>query len=68
MVAGLDPLRDEGLLYERVLREAGVATRLNVYVSLLHKLMVLTNGANQVPRPPAPIPLDVSANGGVDQM
>ncbi|KAJ7245220.1 Alpha/Beta hydrolase protein [Mycena rebaudengoi] len=36
MVAGLDPLRDEGLLYERVLREAGVATRLNVYPGLPH--------------------------------
>jgi acetyl esterase/lipase len=41
MVAGLDPLRDEGLLYERVLREAGVATRLNVYVSLLHEFVTL---------------------------
>ncbi|KAH7033456.1 lipase 2 [Microdochium trichocladiopsis] len=31
-ICGLDPLRDEGLIYERVLREeAGVATRVDVY-------------------------------------
>lgn len=31
-LGGLDPLRDEGLIYERVLREeSGVPTRLNVY-------------------------------------
>ena len=31
-VAGLDPFRDEGLLYERLLREAGVKTKLFVFV------------------------------------
>ncbi|KAM0812160.1 putative Alpha/beta hydrolase fold-3 domain-containing protein [Seiridium cardinale] len=36
-VCGLDPLRDEGLIYERVLREeAGVETRINIYKGLGH--------------------------------
>ena len=36
-VAGLDPLRDEALIYERVLREqAGVKTRLDLYPGLGH--------------------------------
>jgi acetyl esterase/lipase len=30
-VAGLDPLRDEAVLYDRVLREAGVLTRFELY-------------------------------------
>ena len=30
-LGGLDPLRDEGLLYERELQAAGVKTRLEVY-------------------------------------
>ncbi|KAJ8072029.1 hypothetical protein PM082_015587 [Marasmius tenuissimus] len=30
-ICGLDPLRDEGLIYEKVLREAGVPTKLEVY-------------------------------------
>ena len=36
-LGGLDPLRDEALIYERVLREEnGLPTRLNVYDGLGH--------------------------------
>ncbi|KAI9372962.1 Alpha/Beta hydrolase protein [Aspergillus egyptiacus] len=35
-VAGMDPLRDDGLIYERYLREKGVRTRLDVYPGLPH--------------------------------
>ncbi|KAJ6566602.1 Alpha/Beta hydrolase protein [Mycena capillaripes] len=35
-VCGMDPLRDEGLLYERLLRERGIATKLDIYPGLPH--------------------------------
>lgn len=38
-VAGLDLLRDEGLLYEKLLREAGVKTRLHVSVNLTGRIV-----------------------------
>ncbi|KAH6985140.1 Alpha/Beta hydrolase protein [Ilyonectria destructans] len=35
-VTGLDPLRDEGLLYEKVLRRNSVQTKLDIYPGLPH--------------------------------
>ncbi|TID22951.1 Hormone-sensitive lipase [Venturia nashicola] len=35
-VCGLDPLRDDGLIYEKVLRKAGTSTRIHVYKGLPH--------------------------------
>jgi acetyl esterase/lipase len=33
-ICGLDPLRDEGLLYERLLREQGILTKLDMCVPI----------------------------------
>ncbi|KAJ7311724.1 Alpha/Beta hydrolase protein [Mycena albidolilacea] len=35
-ICGLDPMRDEGLLYERLLREQGILTRLDIYPGVPH--------------------------------
>ncbi|KAF2660268.1 alpha/beta-hydrolase [Lophiostoma macrostomum CBS 122681] len=35
-VGGLDPLRDEAVLYDRILREAGVLTRFELYAGFGH--------------------------------
>ncbi|KAJ6537143.1 Alpha/Beta hydrolase protein [Mycena capillaripes] len=35
-ICGLDPLRDEGLLYERLLRDDGIQTKLDMYPGLPH--------------------------------
>ena len=39
-IAGLDPLRDEGLIYEKELRENNTVTRLNVYDGFGHMFWV----------------------------
>ncbi|KAJ7580074.1 Alpha/Beta hydrolase protein [Mycena floridula] len=35
-VCGQDPFRDEGLLYERLLREQGVSTKIDIYPGVQH--------------------------------
>ncbi|CAL1713861.1 unnamed protein product [Somion occarium] len=45
-VAGLDPLRDEGILYAKVLRESDVKTKLDIYPGLPHGGHILFPGAS----------------------
>ncbi|KAI5460767.1 Alpha/Beta hydrolase protein [Mariannaea sp. PMI_226] len=40
-IAGLDPLRDEGLLFARKLAKAGVETRVDIYPGFPHAFMTL---------------------------
>lgn len=41
-VCGMDPLRDGGLIYERILREEfGIETKLDVFAGQLHGFWVL---------------------------
>ncbi|KAI9932507.1 hypothetical protein ASPWEDRAFT_190461 [Aspergillus wentii DTO 134E9] len=46
-VAGMDPLRDDGLIYERALRENGVRTRLDVYPGVPHGHYLFFPGLKQ---------------------
>ena len=73
-IAGLDPLRDEGLLYEKLLREAGVKTQLIMYVSLLITCTLRSCFAHsdhvylQLPRPAARIQFTLSGAEGIVQI
>ncbi|KAI0370639.1 hypothetical protein BV20DRAFT_1121315, partial [Pilatotrama ljubarskyi] len=59
-VFGLDPLRDEGLLYVRLLREAGVDVRLDTYLGCPH-------GFNMVfPEAKAAVKVDEDLRAGID--
>lgn len=49
-VAGMDPLRDDGVVYEAVAREMGVATRLDVYEGMPHGFFYYFPGLRQSER------------------
>ncbi|KAH8435173.1 alpha/beta hydrolase [Aspergillus melleus] len=46
-VAGMDPLRDDGLVYEAVAREMGVQTRVDVYGGMPHGFFFYFPGLRQ---------------------
>ncbi|KAF8521194.1 alpha/beta hydrolase fold-domain-containing protein [Hysterangium stoloniferum] len=41
-IAGMDPLRDEAFLYARLLREAGIATKIDVYPGFPHAFQLFS--------------------------
>jgi len=49
-ICGLDPLRDEGLLYERLLREQGIPTKLDIYPGVPHGFDALLPGLTAAKR------------------
>jgi len=46
-IAGIDPLRDEGLVYEKVLKASGVPTRIDIYPGVPHGFMRLPIKASE---------------------
>jgi acetyl esterase/lipase len=40
-ICGMDPLRDDGLIFEQVLRESGVQTKIDIYPGLPHGFWVI---------------------------
>ncbi|KAK7682273.1 hypothetical protein QCA50_014476 [Cerrena zonata] len=45
-ISGLDPLRDEGILYEKTLRNAGVKTQIQIYPGLPHGGHIMVRSAS----------------------
>jgi acetyl esterase/lipase len=45
-ICGMDPLRDDSIIYERVLQECGVETRVSMYPGLPHGFWTFFPNAN----------------------